>query len=98
MVYLFAIFPEAFSTAALLFFKLLFLIFVGRIKYIIEFYIRRLWVVSYLLELSFFQFPDLIPRGATWKALCQNFSRRCKNNTRGEQTFKNQLLPWWHYR
>ena len=81
------IFPANFSTAALLFSNCLFLMFVGRIKVKFIGYILGACVgFALLLGIIIFQFPDLIPRGATWKARIENFSKGdAKNNYQSEQ-------------
>ena len=81
------IFPANFSTAALLFSNCLFLMFVGRIKIKFIMYILGACVGFILLVgIIIFQFPDLIPRGATWKARIENFSKGdSKSNYQSEQ-------------
>ncbi len=81
------IFPANFSTAALLFSNCLFLMFVGRVKVKFIGYILGACVGFILLVgIIIFQFPDLIPRGATWKARIENFSKGdAKNNYQSEQ-------------
>lgn len=68
------IFPANFSTAALLFLTCLVLMFVGRMN------AKHLWllvgsgvVFIALLILVIWNFPNAIPRGATWKARIENF-------------------------
>ena len=68
------IFPANFSTAALLFLTCLVLMFVGRMN------AKHLWllvgsgvVFIALLVLVIWNFPNAIPRGATWKARIENF-------------------------
>lgn len=68
------IFPANFSTAALLFLTCLVLMFVGRMN------AKHLWllvgsgvVFVALLVLVIWNFPNAIPRGATWKARIENF-------------------------
>lgn len=81
------IFPANFSTAALLFSNCLFLMFVGRVKIKFIMYILGACIGFILLVgVIIFQFPDLIPRGATWKARIENFSKGdAKNNYQSEQ-------------
>lgn len=69
------ILPANFSTAALLFLNCLVLMFVGRMN------AKYLWmligsgvVFIALLLLLIWNFPNAIPRGATWKARIENFS------------------------
>lgn len=69
------IFPANFSTAALLFLNCLVLMFVGRMN------AKHLWlligsgvVFIGLLVALIWNFPDVIPRGRTWKARIENFS------------------------
>ena len=81
------IFPANFSTSALLFSNCLFLMFVGRIKVKLILYIVGACVgFALLLGIVIYQFPDLIPRGATWKARIENFSKGdSKSNYQSEQ-------------
>jgi cell division protein FtsW len=70
------ILPANFSTAALLFVNCLFLMFVGRVKIKFILYILAACLgFALLLGITIYQFPDLIPRGATWKARIENFSK-----------------------
>lgn len=81
------IFPANFSTSALLFVNCLFLMFVGRIKIKFIGYILGACVAfALLLLVVIYQFPDAIPRGATWKARIENFSKGdSKSNYQSEQ-------------
>jgi cell division protein FtsW len=81
------IFPANFSTAALLFLTCLVLMFVGRMN------AKHLWlligsgvVFIALLVLIIWNFPNAIPRGATWKARIENFSKGdSESNFQAEQ-------------
>ncbi|MBL0330334.1 MAG: FtsW/RodA/SpoVE family cell cycle protein [Bacteroidetes bacterium] len=81
------IFPANFSTAALLFLTCLVLMFVGRMN------AKHLWlligsgvVFVALLVLIIWNFPNAIPRGATWKARIENFSKGdSESNFQAEQ-------------
>ena len=81
------ILPANFSTAALLFINCLFLMFVGQVKLKFIGYILGACVgFALLLGIIIYQFPDLIPRGQTWKARIENFSKGdSKNNYQSEQ-------------
>jgi cell division protein FtsW len=81
------ILPANFSTAALLFVNCLFLMFVGRVKFKFITYILGACIVfAVFLGLIIYQFPDLISRGATWKARIENFSSGdSKNNYQSDQ-------------
>lgn len=81
------IFPANFSTAALLFMNCLFLMFVGGIRLKFIGYILGACVgFALLLGVIIYQLPDLIPRGATWKARIENFSKGdAKNNYQSDQ-------------
>ena len=81
------IFPANFSTAALLFTNCLFLMFVGRVKLKFIGYILGGCIgFALLLGIIIYQFPDLIPRGPTWKARIENFSNGdSKSNYQSEQ-------------
>ncbi len=83
----FLIFPANFSTAALLFVNCLFLMFVGGIRLKFIGYILAACVgFALLLGVIIMQFPDLIPRGTTWKARIENFSNGdSKNNYQSDQ-------------
>lgn len=81
------IFPANFSTAALLFLTCLVLMFVGRMN------ARHLWMligsgvvfIAFLI-LIIWNFPDAIPRGTTWKARIENFSKGdSESNFQAEQ-------------
>lgn len=68
------IFPANFSTAALLFAVSIGILFVGRIP------IKQLLLTligisfgAFLLGLTIFHFPDIFPRGNTWKARIETF-------------------------
>ena len=81
------IFPANFSTAALLFLTCLVLMFVGRMN------AKHLWllvgsgvVFVALLVLVIWNFPNAIPRGATWKARIENFKEGdSESNFQAEQ-------------
>jgi cell division protein FtsW len=81
------ILPANFSTAALLFLNCLVLMFVGRMN------AKHLWLligsglvfIALLLSLIW-NFPDVIPRGRTWKARIENFrSGDSESNFQAEQ-------------
>jgi len=69
------ILPSNFSTAALLFMTCFVLMFIGRMnaKHLLLL-IGSGIVVGVLIILLVFNFPNAIPRGATWKARIENFS------------------------
>lgn len=81
------IFPANFSTAALLFLTCLVLMFVGRMN------AKHLWllvgsgvVFVAFLVLIIWNFPNAIPRGTTWKARIENFSKGdSESNFQAEQ-------------
>jgi cell division protein FtsW len=79
--------PANFSTAALLFVNCLFLMFVGRVKIKFIAYIVAACIgFILLLGVIIYQFPNLIPRGPTWKARIENFSSGdSKNNYQSDQ-------------
>ena len=81
------ILPANFSTAALLFVNCLFLMFVGRIKLKFMLYIiGSCLVFALLLGVVIWQFPNAVPRGTTWKARIENFSKGdAKSNYQSEQ-------------
>lgn len=81
------IFPANFSTAALLFVNCLFLMFVGQVKLkFIAYILGACAGFGLLLGVIIYQFPDLISRGATWKARIENFSKGdSKNNYQSDQ-------------
>lgn len=81
------ILPANFSTAALLFANCIFLMFIGRVKIKFLLYILGACVIfSLLLGIVVYQFPSAIPRGATWKARIENFSKGdSKSNYQSEQ-------------
>lgn len=81
------ILPANFSTAALLFVNCLFVMFIGQIKIKFISYILGACIgFALLLGIIIYQFPDLIPRGATWKARIENFSKGdSENNYQSEQ-------------
>ncbi len=81
------ILPANFSTSALLFATCITLLFIGGIslKYIFTLLGIGAVVLSFIL-LTIFQFPDLIPRGKTWKARIENFiSDDSQSNYQAEQ-------------
>jgi cell division protein FtsW len=68
------IFPANFSTAALLFLTCLILMFIGRMNAKHMFILIGAGIVfAGLLVLLIYNFPDVIKRGATWKARIENF-------------------------
>lgn len=81
------IFPANFSTAALLFLTCFILMFIGRMN------ARHLLILvaagllfAILLGLIIYNFPDLIPRGPTWKARIENFIKGdSESNFQAEQ-------------
>lgn len=81
------ILPANFSTAALLFLNCMFLMFIGRIK--VKFMLMIVgacMLFALLLGVVVYQFPNAIPRGATWKARIENFSKGdSKSNYQSEQ-------------
>jgi cell division protein FtsW len=81
------ILPANFSTAALLFANCLFLMFIGRIKVKFMLYIvGSCLLFALLLGVVIYQFPNVLPRGATWKARIENFSKGdSKSNYQSEQ-------------
>jgi cell division protein FtsW len=81
------ILPANFSTAALLFVNCMFLMFVGRVKLKFMLYIiGSCLIFALLLGVVVYQFPNAIPRGATWKARIENFSKGdSKSNYQSEQ-------------
>lgn len=81
------ILPANFSTAALLFMNCLFLMFIGRIKIKFLIYILGACLAfALLLGVVVYQFPNAIPRGATWKARIESFSKGdSKSNYQSEQ-------------
>lgn len=81
------ILPANFSTAALLFLNCMFLMFIGRIKLKFMLYIiGACMVFALLLGVVVYQFPNAIPRGTTWKARIENFSKGdSKSNYQSEQ-------------
>ncbi len=81
------ILPANFSTAALLFATCIILLFIGGIslKYIFTLLGIGAIALSFII-LTIFQFPDLIPRGKTWKARIENFlSDDSQSNYQAEQ-------------
>jgi cell division protein FtsW len=81
------ILPANFSTAALLFANCLLLMFIGRIKVKFMLYIvGSCLLFALLLGVVIYQFPSILPRGATWKARIENFSKGdSKSNYQSEQ-------------
>lgn len=81
------ILPANFSTAALLFLNCLFVLFVGQIKLkFISYILAACLGIALILGIIIYQFPDVIPRGRTWKARIENFSKGdAKNNYQSEQ-------------
>lgn len=81
------IFPANFSTAALLFLTCLILMFIGRMnaKHLLMLIAAGL-VFAILLGVIIYYFPDLIPRGPTWKARIENFIKGdSESNFQAEQ-------------
>jgi cell division protein FtsW len=81
------ILPANFSTSALLFITCITLLFIGGIslKYIFTLLGIGAVALSFII-LTIFQFPDLIPRGKTWKARVENFiSDDSQSNYQAEQ-------------
>lgn len=81
------IFPANFSTSALLFLTCMVLMFVGRIN------AKHMWLlvgsgivfIAFLI-LIIWNFPNAIPRGATWKSRIENFSKGdSENNFQAQQ-------------
>lgn len=81
------ILPANFSTAALLFMNCVFLMFIGRVKIRFLLYIFGACLAfSLLLGVIVYQFPNAIPRGGTWKARIENYSKGdSKSNYQSEQ-------------
>jgi cell division protein FtsW len=81
------ILPANFSTAALLFLNCMFLMFIGRIKLkFMLLIIAACMLFALLLGVVVYQFPNAIPRGTTWKARIENFSKGdSKSNYQSEQ-------------
>jgi len=81
------ILPANFSTAALLFLTCFVLMFIGRMN------AKHLWilvgsgvVMILFLIMLIWKFPDVIPRGRTWKARIENFSKGdSESNFQAEQ-------------
>lgn len=81
------IFPANFSTAAMLFLNCFVLMFIGRMN------AKHLWIligsgiiVLGLVLLIIWNFPNAIPRGVTWKARIENFSKGdSESNFQAEQ-------------
>jgi cell division protein FtsW len=81
------IFPANFSTAAMLFLNCFILMFIGRMN------AKHLWILIGsgiimlgLVLLIIWNFPDAIPRGRTWKARIENFSKGdSESNFQAEQ-------------
>ncbi len=81
------ILPSNFSTSALLFMTCFVLMFIGRVnpKHLLLL-IGSGIVVGLLILLLIFNFPNAIPRGATWKARIENFSKGdSESNFQAEQ-------------
>jgi cell division protein FtsW len=81
------ILPANFSTAALLFFNCMFLMFAGKVKLKFLAYILLMGLgFGLVLGTLIYTVPDLIPRGKTWKARIENFtSGDSKSNYQSEQ-------------
>lgn len=81
------ILPANFSTSALLFLNCLFVLFVGQVQLkFIGYILGACLGFALLLGIVVWQFPDAIPRGRTWKARIENFSKGdAKNNYQSEQ-------------
>ena len=81
------IFPANFSTAALLFLTCLVLMFVGRMnaKHLCLLIGSGVIFIAFLVMIVW-NFPDAIPRGRTWKARIENFSKGdSESNFQAEQ-------------
>ncbi len=81
------ILPANFSTAALLFMTSFVLMFIGRMnaKYLLMLIGSGLVFGSLIIVLIFY-FPNAIPRGATWKARIENYSKGdSESNFQAEQ-------------
>lgn len=81
------ILPANFSTAALLFMTCFVLMFIGRMnaKHLLLLTGAGIFVAGILVVLIF-NFPNAIPRGATWKARIENFSSGdAESNFQAEQ-------------
>lgn len=81
------ILPANFSTAALLFFNCMFLMFAGKVKLKFLAYILLMGLgFGLVLGTLIYTVPDLIPRGKTWKARIENFtSGDSESNYQSEQ-------------
>lgn len=81
------ILPSNFSTAAILFMTCFVLMFIGRMnaKHLLLL-IGSGIVVGLVIIVMIFNFPNAIPRGATWKARIENFSKGdSESNFQAEQ-------------
>lgn len=81
------ILPANFSTAALLFMTCFVLMFIGRMnaKHLLLLMGSGVFVAGIIVVLIF-NFPNAIPRGATWKARIENFSKGdSESNFQAEQ-------------
>ncbi|MES2138250.1 MAG: FtsW/RodA/SpoVE family cell cycle protein [Bacteroidota bacterium] len=81
------ILPSNFSTAAILFMTCFVLMFIGRMnaKHLLLL-IGSGIVVGLVIIVMVFNFPNAIPRGATWKARIENFSKGdSESNFQAEQ-------------
>ena len=81
------ILPSNFSTAAILFMTCFVLMFIGRMnaKHLLLL-IGSGIVVGLIIIVMIFNFPNAIPRGATWKARIENFSKGdSESNFQAEQ-------------
>ena len=81
------ILPANFSTAALLFMTCFVLMFIGRMnaKHLLLLLGSGVFAIGIIVVLVF-NFPNAIPRGATWKARIENFSKGdSESNFQAEQ-------------
>jgi cell division protein FtsW len=81
------ILPANFSTSALLFLTCFILMFIGRVhwKHLLVLVGSGI-VVASLIIVIIFNFPNILPRGATWKARIENFSKGdSESNFQSEQ-------------
>ena len=81
------ILPANFSTSALLFATFFVLMFIGRIniKHLLSLLAIGVLAIAFIV-LLIFNFPNAIPRGATWKARIENFtSGDSETNFQAEQ-------------
>jgi len=82
------ILPSNFSTAAILFMTCFTLMFIGRMnaKHLLLLMGSGI-IIGLIIALLAYNFPNAIPRGATWKARIENFSRGdSQSNFQAEQS------------